>query len=128
MNRHRTVLRRCHRQLRQKNLGLFSERGAPQSSQARVVGTGGIQYPPIDAYFPDCRLGLGCEACTQGVEPGRRPVTRVPRVQPVARTYEGVALREATDAGPVGFAGAVNHHVGDAELAGGLSYTLKVLS
>ena len=101
-------------ELLEKNFALLGERGAALSGEARVVGAGAVENPAVDAELADGGARVGVEVGFEGFEPVGRTVAGVPRVKAVAGADEREALGESGDAGPVGFAGAVDDHEAEA--------------
>jgi len=108
------VLRGGEGELAVKDIELLVERGAAESGQPRVVRAGAIEYPAVEPDLADGRTGRGGERGLEARFPGGGAVARMPGVEPVGRSHPGGGGGECGERGPVGLAGAVGHHAGDA--------------
>src|SRR5690606_19699381 len=105
------------------SVALFGERGAAETGESRIVGSGAIEHPAVESDFADGDGGSGSRAGfprrlelgEQRATPIGRSVADVPRMKaetrneprrPVVR--RNVAAAECGDVGPVGFARAVH--------------------
>ena len=109
------VFRAGKGELFEENFALFGERGAALAGEAGVVGAGAVEDPAVDTDFADGGVRVGIEVGFESGEPVRGTVAGLPRVEAVAGADKGVALGESRDAGPVGFAGAVDNHKTEAD-------------
>ncbi len=101
-------------ELFEENFALLGERCAALAGESRVIGAGAVENPPVDADLADGGVRVGVEVGFEGFKPVGGAVAGVPGVEAVARADKGETLGEGGDAGPVGFAGAVDDHEAEA--------------
>lgn len=103
-------------ELPDEDFGLLLEGSAAKAGEARVVGPGAIEHPAIETELADASRRMGLQRGEEGFLPRGGAIAGFPRMQAVAGNHAG-GMRgcERGDVGPVGFTGAVDDPVTNAD-------------